>query len=141
LIQKKAFKLEIVSVLTIITTITSIITAITLIFTYRQNAQRDKPQFEIRSLNLGHPPDRKIRGIHIQNPSKAITHCQVFCNGIALETQFGIHMRNWVYISIGSSADFMLPEDLVDRENAIIAVKDGKRTLLKTKLKELPYVL
>jgi len=131
--------MEIDSALTIITTVTSIITATVLIFTYRHNVKRDKPQFELISLNLGMKPDRKIRAIHIQNPTKPIDHCQVFCNGIALETQFGVHLRNWVYIHIGGSADFKLPEDLVDRENATIVVKDGKRTLQKAKLKNIPY--
>lgn len=131
--------MEIADALTAITAVASIITAITLILTYRQNIFRDKPQFELTALNLGMKPDRKIRAIHIHNPTKPINHCQVFCNGTALEIQFGIHFRDWIYIHAGGSADFRLPENLVDRENAIIVVKDGKRVLHKTKLKELPY--
>ena len=126
--------------MTIITTVTSIITATVLIFTYRQNIKQNKPHFDLTSLNLGFPPNRKIRGIHIQNSTKPIDHCQVFCNGVALETQFGINMRNWVYMDVGGSADFELPESLVDRENATIIVKDGKKTLQKAKLKDIPHV-
>jgi hypothetical protein len=131
--------LEITDALTAITTVTSIITAITLILTYRHNIRRDKPNFELTALMLGKKPDRKLRAIHIQNPDKPINHCQVFCNGVALETQFGIHFRDWVYIHAGGSAGFKLPENLVDRENATIIVKDGKRILRKTKLEDLPY--
>ena len=84
-------------------------------------------------------PNRKIRAIHIQNPTKPIDRCQVFCNGIALETRFGLTMQNWVYLDIGETADFELPESLVDRENATILVKDGKKSLQKTKLKDIPH--
>ena len=131
--------MEITDVLTAITAATSIITAITLILTYRQNRLRDKPHFELTALMLGKKPDRKLRAIHIQNTDKPINHCQVFCNGIALETQFGIHFRDWIYIYAGGSADFKLPEDLEDRENATIVVKDGKKFLKKMKLKDIPY--
>jgi hypothetical protein len=133
--------LEITDALTAITAVTSIITALTLILTYRYNILRDKPQFELTALNLGKKPDRKIRGIRIHNPTKPINHCQVFCNGVALETKFGIHFRDWIYIPVGGSANFKLPENLVDRENATIFVKDGKNVLQKTKLKEIPYAL
>lgn len=133
--------MEIAEVLTAITAVTSIITAITLILTLRHNKLRDKTQFELSALNLGKKPDRKIRAIHIQNPTKPINHCQVFCNDKALETPFGIHFRDWIYIHAGGSADFKLPEDLEDRENATIVVKDGKKVLQKTKLKEIPYAI
>ena len=84
-------------------------------------------------------PNRKIRAIHIQNPTKPIDRCQVFCNGISLETRLGLNMQNWVYLDIGESADFELPESLFDRENATIVVKDGKKNLQKTKLKDIPH--
>jgi hypothetical protein len=48
-------------------------------------------------------------------------------------------MQNWVYLYIGESADFELPESLVDRENATIVVRDGKKNLQKTKLKDIPH--
>jgi hypothetical protein len=48
-------------------------------------------------------------------------------------------MQNWVYIPIGGSADFYLPENLSDRENATIVVKDGKKILQKAKLKDIPH--
>jgi hypothetical protein len=102
---------------------------------------KEKPQFQLTALNLGHPPDRKIRGIHIQNPTKAINRCQVFYNGIALKTPFADKMITWAYIHIGGSADFRIPEELVDKENAIITIKDGRKTIQKIKLKELPYAL
>jgi hypothetical protein len=132
--------LEITILLATVTTITSIMTVITLILTYRQNAQRDKPQFELTALNLGHPPDRKLRGIHIQNPTKAISYCQVFCNGIVLETQFADKTRTWVYVHVGGSATFIIPEKLTGKD-AFIVVKDGRRTLQKIRLGDLPYVL
>jgi hypothetical protein len=130
--------LEIADALTVITAIASIITAITLIFTYRQNKLRNMPHFELTALMLGKKPDRKLRVIHIQNPDKPINHCQVFCNGTALEAQFGLHFRDWIYIHAGGSADFKLPEKLEDRENATIVVKDGKEVLQKMKLNEIP---
>jgi hypothetical protein len=47
-----------------------------------------------------------------------------------------------VYIHIGGSADIILPDNLTDIDNAIIEVKDGKKTIYpKTKLKDIPHPL
>jgi hypothetical protein len=134
--------MEIGSALTIISTVTSIITATVLIFTYHQNIKQNKPQFDLTSVYTGLPPNRKPHGFHIQNPTKPIVHCQVFCNGVPLETPFGVHFQKWVYIHAGGAADFILPDDLADIDNATIEVKDGKKNIYpKTKIKDVPYVL
>lgn len=86
-------------------------------------------------------PIRRPAGVHIQNPTKPLDYCQVFCNGITLETQFGLHFVKGIYIHAGGSADFILPKDLADYENAVIEVKDGKKSLKKNKLEKIPHAI
>jgi hypothetical protein len=135
---------EIDTALAIITALTSFITATVLIFTYRQDKRRDLPQFDLSSIwGSSSPKDtnRKPIGLHIQNPTKPIDYCQVFCNDVALETPFGVYFQKGIYIHAGGSADFVLPTDMKDIENAIIVVKNGKNKLKEINLKYIPHAL
>jgi hypothetical protein len=135
---------ELETALSIITALTSFITATVLIFTYRQDKRRDLPQFDLYSIwgsSSPKDPDRKPVGLHIQNPTKPINYCQIFCNGVALETPFGAYFQKGIYIHAGGSADYILPKNIKDIENAVIVVKDGKNKLKENKLKDVPHAL
>ena len=124
----------------IITTLVSTFTAIVLIFTYRQDMNRDKPQFDFsstRGTQLSGDLNGKPIALHIQNPTKPIEYCQIFCNAVALETPFGMHSLKGIYIRAGSSADFFLPKNISEKDNPTIIVKDGKSTLKKKKLQDI----
>lgn len=124
--------------LAIISTTASIITVGIVTLTYVLNVKKEKPHFDITSLALGNHPDRKIRAIQIQNPTKPIDRLQIFCDGTALKTQVGIYEHDWVYVNIGGSVCFGIPDSL-SKDEAQIVVKDGKNKLYKAKLKEIPY--
>ncbi len=57
-------------------------------------------------------------------------------NEVFLEKQVGAHYEKGAYIHSGGSADFALPKEFTDFENAIVLVKDGKTLLKKKKHKD-----
>ena len=128
-------EIDITLTLSIIATIGTTITTIVLIFTYLQDKKRDMPQFDFSSIWLNEKP----YSLNIQNPTKPIDNCQIFCNGVALETPFGGHFIKGIYIHAGGSAQFFLPKNLSEKDNPKILVKDGKSTLKKKKLQEIPH--
>lgn len=136
--------IDITLILTIIASAGSTITAIVLILTYFQDKKRDKPQFAFYSVwgsSSPNDPNRKPVGLHIQNPSKPIDYCQVFCDGVALDTPFGAYFEKGIYIHAGGAADFVLPKSISEKDNPMIIVKDGKSILKKKQLKEIPHAL
>ncbi len=131
--------MEIDTVLAIITALTSFTTATVLIFTYRLDKKRDLPQFALIALSFGRPPNSKPYGIHIQNPTKPINRCQIFCNGFALDVLNVAYLKKWVYVHVGGEATFSLPNNLTDLDNAVIVIKDGKKNIYpKVKFKDIP---
>jgi len=75
--------------------------------------------------------------ITISNPTKPLGKCQVFYNGIALTANV-VPEQQWFYIPINGDGIFRLLQNTFD-EDGEITVKNGWRTLLKTKVKDIHY--
>lgn len=122
----------------IVGAIASVIAAVASIIGVYLTIKRGKLHFTIRQGTVPTGLVGVVRSeIYVSNPTKPIDKCKVLYNGAPLYSDL-VPDFQWSDIPLGGFMTFHLPRGEFDREGKII-VKSGWQTILKTKVKKIPY--
>lgn len=118
----------VLAIMTSVATVTSVVAL-------RRTSKTEKPHFDFYRLHRQNKPTEIV----ISNPTQAIDRCAIYIDGVPIPCGEGIETdpRSWSYVHIGGSAIFLIPQQL-EKDSAMVVVKDGREILKKTTLKNIP---
>jgi hypothetical protein len=117
----------------ILSALAAVIAVIIGIMTYRATNKAQEPLFQLNRM-INFPAGLSAQTIEVSHPDRPMKKCMVLYEGKPLVCSSNIDPNQYeTFIFAMGSAQFLLPATL--DENALIIVKDGKKTLQSIKLR------
>jgi len=129
----------VIAIAAIVSAIAAVIAATVGIMNQRTTNKAQEPQFEVNRM-INSPFGTSQQAIEVSHPDKPIKKCMVLYDGKPLVCTNNIDPeQHEKFILAGGSSQFRLPSKIASEldENALIIVKDGKKTLQSIRLKDI----